>query len=433
MALPQVSFEAINSRAHDAEIIPERLCIPHQGVSWRIAESALPLPVRNARSAYETVGNMCRKYHDTICQIYAENALFASVIDTYRDSCFLENVRLSASVPTMQLFYRPDLIVAQNGTFKIAEIDALPGEIGINCFLRDAYGDSHTPLVEAIHDALVAERGIHQIDFVIDAISSEDEYRAEYGYLATCLSRVGIMLSIYGIREYTGPKEQKTLVYRFFDMVHNDADVIESILMRVAETQSVLYPPLHHYTEEKLSMSTIHDTSYESFFLRQFEPQELALFRSLVPRVHWLDKESHAITPSIEIDGRIIRTFGDLANLAPDIPFILKTSGFSDGQSNSKGARSLAGCSREEVYSLLEEHIVRFDEHFILQKQVFPARLITHILTPDGSASALRGYGRLTPFCFPVGDEFRVVSAHMVIRDAIDVHFAQDASVIPIL
>jgi hypothetical protein len=426
-------FHEIDSYARDAGILPARLCLPSQHVSWRIGTESYTLPLsKNILDSLMSLGTLCEKCYRSLEALYSENAEFRNRINFYRTDNFLSNSVLASKIKSQQIFYRPDIVLSKDGGFKIAEIDALPGELGVHCFLRDAYGLSSSNIISAILTITESLGDAKQIDFVIDTIASEDEYIAEYSYLARKLKDVGVTLTIFNINDYQGPSIAGTLVYRFFDMVHNDQNQIKNTLQRVQDTESVLYPALKHYTEEKLALSYLHREDAEEVFLRFFRHDELEILRGVVPKTHFIDKVNKVISPAIQCDGKTIRTFAELVEQAPHIPYVLKTSAFSDSNSASKGATLLEGLPKEQARELFEKHIYRFEEHFILQEKIDPLPIKTMVMNPDDSQSQIVGFSRLTPFYFLQNGQYEYTSAHIVIRaNSIDVHFAPDATVIP--
>ena len=428
------SFHEIDTYACDADILPARLCLPSQHVSWRIGTESYALPLsRSALDTLMSLGMLCKKYYQSTEALYSENTEFRSKVNFYRTDDFLSNEVLSSTIKSQQIFYRPDIVLSKDEGFKIAEIDALPGELGVHCFLRDAYGLSSENITSAIATIMESLGDTKQIDFVIDTIASEDEYMAEYSYLARKLRDEGVTLTIFNIKDYRGPSKVNTLVYRFFDMVHNDQNQIRGILQQIRATESVLYPAMKHYAEEKLSLSYIHREDMEKIFLKFFRRDELEMFRRFVPKVHFLDKLHKTISPAIQCGSETVSTFEDLIEQAPRIPYVLKTSAFSDPNSTSKGATLMEDLSKFEVKNLLEKHIYNFKEHFILQEKIDPLRIETTVVNPDNSQSQIAGFSRLTPFYFLQNGRYEYISAHIVIRENnIDVHFASDATVIPV-
>lgn len=433
MGYKLVDFESFNSLAKQSRILPKRLCLPGQNVSWRIGKESYQLPFSNKiRERLALLGMLCKKYHDAVEDLFFHDTEFRKKVNMYREKSFLDNFNRAKDLSSGNIFYRPDLVITEDSQFKIAEIDALPGELGVHSFLLNAYGSSVNKIVQSFEDVLKKFQLSQSIDFVIDSIISEDEYVAEYTYLASCLSRSDITMRIYNINEYSGPEREGVLVYRFFDMVRNNQVQIHTILDRIKETKSYLYPPIKHYLEEKFSLSCVHDKNVETIFLRHFTNEELSLFRDLLPKVHYLDKQSRLIFPPIQYNGSSVVNFSDLALLAPNIPYVLKTSAFSDQFSTSKGAILLEGLSKEQINSLLEEHINKFDEHFILQEKITPLIVGVQVVDSNGINQEVRGFSRLTPFYFVQKRKIALVSSHIVIREKnFDVHFASDSVVIP--
>lgn len=428
------TFYEIDSCAQSTGILPARLCLPSQHVSWKIGTEAYNLQFStDTTNTLKSLGDLCEKYYQSVESLYQENDEFRGRINSYRAKDFILNTEFASTVDSKHIFYRPDLVLSKDGHFKIAEIDALPGELGVHCFLRDAYGLSSNNIASAILNLMKNLGLTNQIDFIIDSIASEDEYIAEYIYLARKLKKVGITLTIYNIDDYQGPEKTKTLVYRFFDMVHNNQDQIRGILQRTKDTQSVLYPALKHYVEEKLSLSYVHRSDVESIFLRFFEPEELELFRNLLPKVHFLDKQNNSISPGIQLDGKLITSFEEFVSHARRLPYVLKTSAFSDHNSTSKGAKLLENLSKNEITDLFEEHIYKFKEHFILQEKIEPLQIETTVTNSMNALTKISGFSRITPFYFLQNGKYVYTSAHIVIREGnFDVHFAHDATVIPV-
>lgn len=428
-----VSFESFDRLAKQSCILPERLCLPDQHVSWRIGRESYRLPFSEAfQKQFFSLGTLCGKYHDAIEALFLSDEDFRKRVNIYRGEAFLDNCHNAASLSTGHIFYRPDLVLTEDSRFKMAEIDALPGELGVHCFLLAAYGIALDGILDSFKNVLEELQLSQTIDFVIDPIASEDEYTAEYKYLADRLNTVGIKMNIYNIQEYRGPKAERTLVYRFFDMVRNDQSRVHDIIDRIRATESYLYPPIKHYLEEKLSLSYVHDKNVENIFLRYFTEDELSLFRSLLPRVHYLNKNARSIQPPLLINGTSVDSFSSLVAHAPHIPYVLKTSAFSDQFSTSKGAILLEGLSKEQLARLIEERIYKFDENFILQEKIQSQTIEVETLDSDSTERTLKGFSRLTPFYFKRGKRYALASSHIVIREnKFDVHFASDSTVIP--
>lgn len=437
MAYKKITFESFNNYAKKDSIIPIRLQLPQQNVSWLIGQYPYKLSLSSENlESFHNLGNLCAKYHDFLDDLFGSSKAFQSVCNHYRNDAFIENYFLSKHKNWRHVIYRPDLVLSDDLNFKIAEIDGLPGQLGIHSFLLKAYllEKLANEMLLAFKYLLSHLRLSSHIDFVIDAIALEDEYVAEYKFLARSLKEFGIQFEIFLFDQYKGPKHPRTFVYRFFDMVHNDQVKINQTLNEILNSGSYLYPPFKHYLEEKLSMGYLHNERTEDIAHKYFTVNELTTLRNHLPKVHYLDKTLKVIDPPLlGEEGSVIQTFEALVNQTPHVPYVLKTSGFSDRASKSKGTILLEGLSTEKLSYLFNEYIYRFNEHFIIQEKISPLTLSIPAFELGGVPTIVKGSSRLTPFYFMKnGGQFTCCSADLVVRMADDVHFAPDASVVPV-
>ena len=224
------------------------------------------------------------------------------------------------------------------------------------------------------------------------------------------------------------------MVYRFFDMVHNDQYKIKSILQKIKDTNSILYPALKHYAEEKLSLSYVHKKDFEKIFLKFFTQEELGIFKDMIPKIYFIDKVNKTISPTIHCGGKTIHTFQDLIEQAPHIPFVLKTSAFSDSNSTSKRVILLENVSKSKLQYLLENYIYEFKEHFILQEKIDPLKIKITTVNSHNFQLNICGFSRITPFYFLLNGKHKYISSHIVVRENnTDVHLAGDATIVPIV
>lgn len=433
--MPSINLAVqINKNAGSENVTPISINIPGQNLFWKIAVDKYSVDLApNEALQLANLGNVLYKYQKSLCDIYENDITYRDYCDTYRSNSFLKNYTLSKKLNTFNILFRPDIVLSSDDSFKIAEIDALPGELGIDTFLAKTYNPAYVDAtINSIRNILSEFNIQNKIDFIIDKIDSEEEYILEYQYLGKLLKEYGVDFSIYSINEYNGPSENHTFVYRFFDMVHNDQSTIKKILNNVHKTSSYIYPALNHFIEEKLSLAVIHCIEYEKYLLCHMTRDELNILKKHIPKTYLINKKTKTIFPNpIELNNTLLATLGDIINYSKNnkFNFILKTSGFSDCHSTSKGIIDLSNKNTKDI-STKFNWTDKFEEHFILQEKIDSKTIsVSYFDFSKKQIFSATGRTRLTPYYFFYNNRFHLSSAHIVIRDKPDVHFANDAIV----
>ncbi len=424
----------INENAGSENITPASMNIPGQNLFWKIAVDKYSVSLTpNETIQLANLGNVLHKYQKSLCDIYENDIIYRNCCNKYRSASFLENYTLSKKSNTFNILFRPDIVLSSDDSFKIAEIDALPGELGVDTFLAKNYNPTYADAtINSIRNILSEFNIQNKIDFIIDKIDSEEEYILEYQYLGKLLKEYGIDFSIYSIDKYNGPSKNHTFVYRFFDMAHNNQSTIKKILRNVHKTSSYLYPALNHFIEEKLSLSVIHCIEYEKYLLCHMSKDELDILKKYTPKTYLINKRTKTIFPNpIELNNTMLTTLDDIISYSRNnkFNFILKTSGFSDCHSTSKGIIDLSSKNTKNISAKLN-WTDKFKEHFILQEKIESKAISARYFDFDKKKIlSITGKARLTPYYFFYDNSFHLSSAHIVIRDNPDVHFADDAIV----
>lgn len=162
--------------------------------------------------------------------------------------------------------------------------------------------------------------------------------------------------------------------------------------------------------------------------------KELDLLRKYIPRTYLINKVDGIIFPNpIQINNK---TLVDINNIiyyskSNNFNFILKTSGFSDSHSTSKGITELVNESSKGILNKFNK-VNSFKEQFILQEKISSKEVkIEYFDVEKKVVATMIGKTRLTPYYFfsPDSDSFHFATAHIVVRNNPDVHFANDAVV----
>jgi hypothetical protein len=88
------TFYEIDSYAQSTGILPVRLCLSPQHVSWKIGIEDYKLQLSfETTNALKSLGDLCEKYYPSVESLYQENEEFRNRIDFYRTKDFISNTR----------------------------------------------------------------------------------------------------------------------------------------------------------------------------------------------------------------------------------------------------------------------------------------------------------------------------------------------------
>ena len=246
---------------------------------------------------------------------------------------------------------RPDIIPTENG-FTIAELDSVPGGIGLTAWFNQTYaalGDDVVGGAEGMID------GFASIFPGGDIVISDEAatYRPEMEWLATQLNiRVpSSQWRVVGTEEAplqadfeTARQDGKPLnVYRFFE--HFDLPNLAAApwLMECARAGGVqVTPPFKPYMEEKMWFALFWLRPLREFWRRELGERHWLKLQKVIPYTWIMDPAPlphHAVVSGLEInDWRELGTFSQKQR-----DLILKISGYSELAWGSRGVDSGAG------------------------------------------------------------------------------------------
>ncbi len=344
---------------------------------------------------------------------------------------------------------RPDIIPTEKG-FTIAELDSVPGGIGLTAWLNATYAGLGDDVVGGPTGMM---HGFASIFPGGDIVVSEEAatYRPEMEWLAAQLNKQSFPVADDAPKHWkvvgtasaplqsdfeAARNESRALnVYRFFE--HFDLANVPAApwLMECARSGGVhVTPPFKPYMEEKMWFALFWLRPLREFWRRELGERHWLKLQSVIPYTWIVDPAPlphHAVIAGLEInDWRELATFRQKQRV-----LILKLSGFSDLAWGSRGVDLAQDLPHLEWQRAIERALERFPTNPMLRQRFHKGRLVEHpFLDPtSGEIEVMRGRVRLCPYYFLEGGKARLqgVLATVCPADKKLLHGMKDAVIVP--
>ena len=346
---------------------------------------------------------------------------------------------------------RPDIIPTEKG-FTIAELDSVPGGIGLTAWFNRTYS--------ALGDDVVGGSfgmfdGFASIFPGGDIVVSEEAatYRPEMEWLAEQLNHRSwlhpelnddkLSWKVVGTDEQPLQNDfdlarqagHPLNVYRFFE--HFDLPNIPSArwLAECAVAGGVkITPPFKPYMEEKMWFALFWMRPLRDFWRRELGERHWLKLQEVIPYTWIIDPTPlphQAVVAGLEInDWRELASFSQKQR-----ELILKISGYSELAWGSRGVDLAQDLPQLEWQRAIDRALEMFPNHPMLLQRFHKGRLVDHpYLDPrTGEVETMRGRVRLCPYYFLSNDkaELKGVLATVCPADKKLLHGMKDAVIIP--
>ncbi|MGZ5005147.1 MAG: hypothetical protein ACXV8H_06475 [Chthoniobacterales bacterium] len=296
---------------------------------------------------------------------------------------------------------RPDLILTETG-YIIAEIDSVPGGIGLTGWLNQTYHSLGAEVIGGADGMIEGFKGL--LPEGGDIVISEEAgtYRPEMQWLAAQLN------ARYSPNEWTVMAAETyeaqpgRNVYRFFELfdLPNLPRVPE--LLKVAANGEVrITPPIKPYLEEKMWFALFWLQPLREFWRRELGDKYFRDLQEVIPYTWLLDPTplpQHGVIPRLEIHDW--REAGKLSQKEREL--LLKVSGFSPLGWGSRGVYVGQDLPHNEWQRVIEEALRNFETAPQIMQRFHKARLIEQPFwdAQSGELKTMRGRVRLCPYYF---------------------------------
>ncbi len=425
-----------------------RTAFPKEGLfaekEWLLSPDAFPID-RKSLPDLEQLGHRLLIFQRACNQLYQlsvkgkQPEWVAQYLDAGKPKELIEFSRQKDIRDDLPRVIRPDLILTDKG-YIIAEIDSVPGGIGLTGWLNQAYSSFDNDIVGGASGMLEGFRAImpNGADIVISEESAT--YRPEMEWLAARLNQravaggddsssvctftaAGVNAPGYNWRvvpaENYEPHEGRA-VYRFFELFDlPNIPGMENALRANADRRITVTPPIKPYLEEKMWFALFWLQPLREFWRRELGEKYFIKLQEVIPYSWLLDPTplpQHAVIPRLEIhDWREAAKFSQ-----KDRDLLLKVSGFSPLGWGSRGIALGSDLPHAEWEKRIEHALATFQSSPTILQKFHKGALFDHqYWDPDsGELKAMKGRVRLCPYYFVERDRVRLRGALATIAPA---------------
>jgi len=474
----------------DDRLAAIRAAFPKEGLfaekDWLLSPDAFPIE-RRFLAELEQLGHRLFVFQRACNQLYQlsvkgkQPSWIARYLDAGKPPELIEFSRRKEIREDIPRVIRPDLILTDEA-YVIAEIDSVPGGIGLTAWLNRTYCQFDSEIIGDCDGMLDGFRSVlpNGGDIVISQEAAT--YRPEMEWIAAQLNlrrsvaavadrgsdatptTAGVSDSGYSWRvlaaEDYEPEDGRG-VYRFFELfdLPNIPD-IDKTLRANAEGRITITPPIKPYLEEKMWFALFWMQPLREFWRRELGEKYFIKLQEAIPYSWLLDPTplpQHAVIPRLEIhDWREAAKFSQ-----KDRDLLLKVSGFSPLGWGSRGIALGADLPHAEWEKRIENALATFEKSPTILQRFHKGRLFEHrYWDPGGSVArsgdanenaasppnfsieqgtarsilkAMKGRVRLCPYFFVEADRVKLRGALATIAPADKklLHGMRDAIMVP--
>jgi len=426
-----------------------RDALPSEGLfgdkDWLISPDAFPISEKFA-SELEQLGHRLFVFQRACNQLYQlsvrgkQPAWIAQYLDAGKPAELVELSRQKVFRDELPRVIRPDLILTEN-SYIIAEIDSVPGGIGLTGWLNRTYSALGQDVIGGEEGMLDGFQNV--LPNGGDILVSEESatYRPEMEWLAAQLnlhrtSNLEHPTSKWRVvpAENYEPQPGRD-VYRFFELFDlPNIPKIEVLLRSAAEGKMRVTPPLKPFLEEKMWFALFWLKPLRQFWRRELGDKYFLKLRQVIPYTWLLDPmplPQHAVIPRLEIhDWREAAKFSQ-----KERDLLLKVSGFSPLGWGSRGVALGADLPHSEWEKRIDHALTNFAIQPTILQQFHKGSLVEHPYYDgeSGEVRTMKGRIRLCPYYFVEEDRVKLRGALTTIvpADKKLIHGMRDGILVP--
>lgn len=400
------------------------------GKDWRVAPEPFAV-APGVDEELEKLGFRLRKFVEACNLLYRLSASgkrpawIAELLDRGKPPELVDLARSKALAAEVPRVIRPDLLLTEEG-FIIAELDSVPGGIGLTAWLNQTYSAEGFDVLGGTG----MDEGFRAIvdggDIVISAEAAD--YRPEMDWMA---ARIGARVVDAG----NLPVDLHPRIYRFFELF--DLPNIPSsmaLLRDVADGKRTMTPPPKPWIEEKLWFALFWLRPLADFWRRELGDRHFSALQKVIPRTWLMDPQP--LPPTGVYPGLEIQSWDELKKFSQrERELIVKISGFSELAWGSRSVRVGQDLSHEDWARCIDQALADWPRRpWILQK-FHHSRIVQMDYENDGAITRMRGRVRLCPYYFCSDRETRLggVLATICPSDKKLLHGMRDAVLAPVV
>lgn len=324
-------------------------------------------------------------------ELYRTNQEVAELLNTGKPDSFL-----TQQAPNY-LFYRPDLIVTEQG-LRICEIETSPFGLGLSHLLNTAYSQAdfetlapETALKEYVQGRVKPSGQIVYTDKT-KAYAGQLRYTADKIFSANPVDWSA--LHIDQLQRQNNPEIDPEM-YRAFYLSEYLSDPKVRDLLNARLDSNNLTPANTPHLEEKAILALIWDKRFEPFYKEQLGEATFRKLRECIPKT-WIVGQEEYFSEGMPRD--VFSTL-DLANLSRNNrQFVIKPSGFSHNSSWAEGVNLLHEKSTARATEILTNASSTKNHLYIVQEFYRGQKRNMKYFDPMGELTHMRAKLRVTPY-----------------------------------
>jgi hypothetical protein len=427
-----------------------RAAFPKEGLfaekEWLLSPEAFPIE-KKFLADLEQLGHRLFVFQRACNQLYQlsvkgkQPEWVARYLDAGKPKQLIEFSRRKQIRDDLPRVIRPDLILTEKG-YIIAEIDSVPGGIGLTDWLNQTYSSFDNDIIGGASGMLDGFRAVvpNGADIVISQESAT--YRPEMEWLATRLSQNQTSKIEHPISnpwrvvvaENYEPQDGHA-VYRFFELFDlPNIPEIDNTLRADADGRITITPPIKPYLEEKMWFALFWLQPLREYWRRELGEKYFMKLQEVIPYSWLLDPTplpQHAVIPRLEVhDWREAAKFSQ-----KDRELLLKVSGFSPLSWGSRGVALGSDLPHADWEKRIEHSLATFESNPTILQKFHKGALFEHPYwdSDSGQLRTMKGRVRLCPYYFVESDRVRLRGALATIAPADKkfLHGMSDAILVP--
>ena len=461
-----------------------RDAIPKEGLfaekDWLLSPDAFPID-KKFLTELEQLGHRLFVFQRACNQLYQlsvkgkQPEWVARYLDAGKPKELVEFSRRKEIRDDLPRVIRPDLVLTETG-YIIAEIDSVPGGIGLTAWLNQTYSKFDNETVGAPDGMLEGFESVLPNGGDILISNEAATYRPEMEWLVRQLNEnhsphlnplprgeaeTGLPVDWRVVSAENYEPEEGRAVYRFFELFDlPNIPNIEKTLQANAEGKITITPPIKPYLEEKMWFALFWLKPLHEFWRRELGEKYFLKLQEVIPYSWLLDPTplpQHAVIPRLEI-----HDWHEAAKFSQkDRDLLLKISGFSPLGWGSRGISLGSDLAHAEWEKRIDNALATFTSSPTIMQRFHKGRLFEQAYwdtggsaAPSGDASesaaspanfnieqgtarstlkTMKGRVRLCPYYFVESDrvKLRGALATIVPADKKFVHGMRDAILVP--
>jgi hypothetical protein len=420
-----------------------RAALPKEGLfaekDWLISPDPFPIE-KKFLAELEQLGHRLLIFQRACNQLYQlsikgkQPAWVAHYLDAGKPPELIEFSRRKEIRDDLPRIIRPDLILTESG-YIIAEIDSVPGGIGLTGWLNQTYSVFENELIGGANGMLDGFRSVlpNGGDIVISQEAAT--YRPEMEWIAARLKDQHRDLEWRVVVAENYEPQDGRAVYRFFELFDlPNLPKIDKTLRANEEGRISITPPIKPYLEEKMWFALFWLQPLHEFWRRELGEKYFIKLQEVIPYSWLLDPTplpQHAVIPRLEI-----HDWHEAAKFSQkDRDLLLKVSGFSPLGWGSRGIALGADLPHAEWQRRIDNALATFESSPTILQRFHKGRLFEHRYwdAESGELKTMKGRVRLCPYFFVESDRVRLRGALATIAPADKklLHGMRDAIMVP--